>query len=1194
MRFLQNLLLIAILALLNACSHPLEPRGAGDILSATGKRDCFLEDFQAGADSCTQNLVVGEYRETYYANPRAGWQFEHWENYCTDGKSGAQCSFEIPAAAVRDNWGRTVPPLVAVFSPLPSPPVFDDIDRDGNVSFSSALSIPDQGTTRGTVDSADDIDFFAFTAAATASYSAALEFPRPDLYLLLYAGDGSDELLAESREAGVTRQLIAGRLLEQGKTYFLAVQAASQSQTQDYQLSLSQEAPRFGPGTALYSYSLDADGRLENPQALQGANLQRKTVYFSFFGDYRQVSFWCCKVPAGREGHAPRIDDSNPPFVVEVDLSRLPNDDGLERELYADLFLPGGGYLNDNLAYWTLEPKPEPPKFSLSGEIQVGASQVTDKDVNHPGAPFSSNNTPFTAQALPNPAIVNGFVSAVGSGRAGDRFADFPDPVDIFKASLISGQSLNLQVANHDASEPARNDIDLYVFDDQQQLVLASNGTGEFESIVLESSGSYFIQVVAHTGLGKYVLSIGDDFTAGRSAGSQIGNGFVGNELLIAYQEDKSQLAAANAMATREILAAQGVSTLAEGAGPQRLKLDGAAQTGALIASLSPGDGEGRLLQPTVTPSAPRGQSTTPVDPKYLALKLAKALRGRNDVRYAEPNYRLQAAASANDTYYQLQWHYPFMELPAAWDISTGSANAAPPLVAVVDTGVLLGHPDMEGQLVGGYDFISDPRVAADGDGIDPNPDDVGDREGPSQRSGFHGTHVAGTIAARSNNNMGVAGVAWGASIMPVRVLGVGGGTGYDLTQGILFAAGLANDSGQLPPRRADIINLSLGCSNCFSSGLSEAIRAAREAGVIVVAAAGNNASSVPFYPAAYEGVIGVSSIHSGSGLAAYSNFGSIIDLAAPGGDGFDRDADGFADGIFSTLGDDSSGSIAFRYGWSSGTSMAAPHVAGVAALMKAVHPGLTPAEFDQAIRSGGAVSDLGPQGRDDQFGYGAINALKAVQFARALAGGTQPGIVTANPTVLDFPHGLDSRSFTVSAQGSGAPIVTAVDTGQEWLTVTPAPGVDSNGMGDYVVQVRRTALAAAVYRGEVRFTLSDDTILVLPVYMQVLNPGFGAGDVGLLELQIQDASTLAVVNRLNVVPGDGGRYRYRFDASVAAGDYRVYAGSDIDHDGILCGRGETCGGWPILDSPENISVDRDLDAIDFKLSTGTDFGIAR
>jgi subtilisin family serine protease len=302
----------------------------------------------------------------------------------------------------------------------------------------------------------------------------------------------------------------------------------------------------------------------------------------------------------------------------------------------------------------------------------------------------------------------------------------------------------------------------------------------------------------------------------------------------------------------------------------------------------------------------------------------------------------------------------------AAWDITTGDPNT---IVSVVDTGVLLNHPDLSGQLIAGYDFISDPNRSLDGDGIDSDPNDPGDLSKNRTSSSFHGTHVAGTIGAASNNATGVAGVAWDVSIMPIRVLGLAGGTSWDIQQGVLYSARLPNDSTTLPPVRADIINLSLGGGG--GSPTEQAVYTqARNEGVIIIAAAGNDNTPVPSYPASYNGVVSVSAVDLNKNKAPYSNFGSTVDVAAPGGDtSVDLNGDTYADGVLSPLADDSGSGLIFNYVFYQGTSMAAPHVAGVAALMKSVSPALSPADFDMFLASGGLTEDLGASGRDDIFG---------------------------------------------------------------------------------------------------------------------------------------------------------------------------------------------------------------------------------
>ena len=209
---------------------------------------------------------------------------------------------------------------------------------------------------------------------------------------------------------------------------------------------------------------------------------------------------------------------------------------------------------------------------------------------------------------------------------------------------------------------------------------------------------------------------------------------------------------------------------------------------------------------------------------------LAATLAGAEGVEFAEPDYRVFPLFDTrpNDTHYNLQWHYEQIQLPAAWDITRGSSSVR---VAVLDTGTTP-HPDLAGREIAGIDMISSATIAGDGNGIDNDPFDVGDSNGV-QPSSFHGSHVAGTIGAVTDNSTGVAGVTWLGGIMHVRVLGIGGGSTFDILNGILYAAGLANSSNQVPAQAADVINMSLGGSG-FSQATQNAVTAARNAGVVI------------------------------------------------------------------------------------------------------------------------------------------------------------------------------------------------------------------------------------------------------------------------------------------------------------------------------------------------------------------------
>lgn len=278
-----------------------------------------------------------------------------------------------------------------------------------------------------------------------------------------------------------------------------------------------------------------------------------------------------------------------------------------------------------------------------------------------------------------------------------------------------------------------------------------------------------------------------------------------------------------------------------------------------------------------------------------------------------------------NDPLFPLMWNLAKIEASRAWDINQGDPDV---LIAVVDTGATPTHPDLQGKLVAGYDFVN-------------HDDDPTDDHG-------HGTHVAGTAAAVTNNAIGIAGIGYDARIMPVKALNsVGSGSHSWVANAIIWAA----DHG------ASAINLSLG-GPFTSSTLHQAVDYAWDKGVVLVAAAGNESTPNPSYPAAYEHVMGVSATTQNDERAAFSNYGTYISVAAPGVS------------IWSTMRSD-------NYQAWNGTSMASPHVAGVAALLKSLHLEWDNARIRQAIESG--ADDLGSAGWDIIYGHGRLNAYQAL-----------------------------------------------------------------------------------------------------------------------------------------------------------------------------------------------------------------------
>lgn len=375
--------------------------------------------------------------------------------------------------------------------------------------------------------------------------------------------------------------------------------------------------------------------------------------------------------------------------------------------------------------------------------------------------------------------------------------------------------------------------------------------------------------------------------------------------------------------------------------------------------------------------------------------RMLELLAQDDEVERVEEDVMLRATATPNDTQYSSQWHYyeatGGLRAPAAWDNATGQGV----VVAVLDTGYRP-HADLNANILPGYDMISDSFVGNDGNGRDSDARDAGDWTDagecgngypPSfQGSSWHGTHVAGTIAAVTNNNNGVAGVAYNAKIVPVRVLGKCGGYTSDIADGIIWAAGGTVSGVPANANPADVINMSLGGGGACSSTTQNAINIARNNGAVVVIAAGNDNDNANNYnPGNCTGVVNVASTGRNGGRAYYSNYGTSIDVAAPGGA---MNSANDPNGVLSTYNTGTTTPGSDSYGYSQGTSMAAPHVAGVAALIKQVKPSATPDQIEQILKSTARSFPATCSG----CGTGIVDANAAVLNAMGSGGGGTPG----------------------------------------------------------------------------------------------------------------------------------------------------------------------------------------------------------
>ncbi|KRG67154.1 peptidase S8 [Stenotrophomonas terrae] len=404
---------------------------------------------------------------------------------------------------------------------------------------------------------------------------------------------------------------------------------------------------------------------------------------------------------------------------------------------------------------------------------------------------------------------------------------------------------------------------------------------------------------------------------------------------------------------------------------------------------------------------------------------LMRKLAADPNVEYVEVDRLNTINLTPNDTRYGEQWGYSGtygIKANQAWDVTNGAGS----VVAVLDTGITA-HSDLAANLLPGYDFINDTTVSNDGNGRDNDPSDPGDWVSANQCGGihaaqsssWHGTHVAGTIAAVTNNAKGVAGVAYGAKIVPVRVLGTCGGYDSDIADAIVWASGGSVSGVPANANPAEVINLSLGGSGACGSTTQAAINGAVSRGTTLVIAAGNDNTNVSnASPANCNNVIAVASITSTGARSSFSNYGALIDIAAPGSN------------ILSTLNSGTTTPGAESYAAYNGTSMATPHVAGVVALLQAVATTpKTPAQVEALIKANVTAFPSTPS---QSIGPGILNAKAVVDAANGGGNPNPGGTVLNNGVPITGLAGAASSTqfFTVQVPAGATNLVIASSGG--------------------------------------------------------------------------------------------------------------------------------------------------------------------
>jgi len=440
--------------------------------------------------------------------------------------------------------------------------------------------------------------------------------------------------------------------------------------------------------------------------------------------------------------------------------------------------------------------------------------------------------------------------------------------------------------------------------------------------------------------------------------------------------------------------------------------------------------GQGRTLglqhvrRLAIGPSVVRADQ--PLDVAQAELLMRKLAADPN-VEYVEVDQIMRPTLVPNDARLGEQWGFgtstASINVRPAWDKATGSGV----VVAVIDTGIT-NHPDLNANILPGYDFISDASMARDGGGRDGNANDEGDWYAanecgagyPASASSWHGTHVAGTVAALTNNSTGVAGTAFNAKVVPVRVLGKCGGYTSDIADGITWASGGSVSGVPANANPAEVINMSLGGSGSCSTTYQSAINGAVGRGTTVVVAAGNSNTNVSSsVPANCANVIAVAATTSAGARASFSNYGAGIDISAPG------------QAILSTLNTGSTVPASATYASYNGTSMAAPHVAGVVALMQSVAPApLSPAQVETIIKN---TARALPGACSGGCGAGIVNADAAVTAALSGGGGGTPGgsVLQNNVPVANLSAGTGSSlSYTVTVPSGASQLRVAISGG--------------------------------------------------------------------------------------------------------------------------------------------------------------------
>jgi len=773
--------------------------------------------------------------------------------------------------------------------------------------------------------------------------------------------------------------------------------------------------------------------------------------------------------------------------------------------------------------------------YKISGTAYASRYMTLDSDVPNTTNHSSSSNAYGSAQAIQNPVIVIGH-----TGNDTDRDGNSTtDAYDLYKVTLTNNMYVRLQVAEY--SEGVK-DLDLYLYETNGNARNFSYATGSTEGdeyIDLPSSGTILIQVNPVNGSSKYKLTLGQRvIPASFSTPYNYEHFYTPNQFIETKISKSGKPQDISSVEKNRVISAVDQ-----------------------INSKSVWNERG-LLRFNINNSR-KMQNINDIDSKDTNLIISKEQEDylyhwklQHKLQSIFPsinfgfNYKVETLENfSKDPDYSVQWN--FLAINAEAGLNAVGQEVKDIVVAVIDTG----SPPTNSAAWGATNFISG---GIDFVNYDTDPTDI-DASLSYVSSGrlvrSHGTHVGSTIGAKNDGNYTNG---FGVKVLPIKAIEPGVITSglYSVVQAIKFASGAANDSNTVPPSSegpVKVINMSLrfpGLSSCPAS-LQNAINYAVSQGISVVAAAGNDQLSDAnntMFPAGCSNVISVAALDEKGTRAEYSQINSTVDIAAPGG--------GSNPGIPAWV---ASGSM----GYMSGTSMAAPMVSGVIANMYSLDSGLTPAEVDIYITGSNFSNDIGDSGRDNSYGYGAIDFSKAA--AAVISGeGLSKTYAYASPNVIDFGFSTTSINIILTKIGNGTLSVNNLAADNP-TGLTYNSSVDSSGFGTYTINLDRSDLPNGTYANVMYFNMSDGTSPASAIYYDKGSVPSRL-DVGKVFVGLYNSSnSLVASGNLDM----DGSLAFETTGTVPIGNYYYVISTDIDNDGLLCTAGEICEIYPTSDKSE-------------------------